>query len=94
MVTSAKKKVQSLKAKNSKFNSFSNFHKIRKIGIPDCFYHLTMSTKVFSIYYGPANNQEVSLICFFDPMAFRASSWTKIPFPQKCFMFARYIANI
>ena len=58
MVTSAKKKkkkVQTLKAKNSKFNSFSNFHKIRKIGIPDCFYHLTMSTKVFSIYYGPAN---------------------------------------
>ena len=32
------KKSTDIKAKNSKFNSFSNnFHKIGKVGIPDCF---------------------------------------------------------
>ena len=42
------KEIREMKAEFLEFNRFFHkFDKIGKIGIPDCFYHLTMSTKVF-----------------------------------------------
>ena len=91
------KKSTDIKAKNSKSNSFSNnFHKVGKIGIPDFLHHLTMSTKVFRyLLWSSLQDQEISLICFFDPTAFRASSWTnKILKLFKSSHFLFYVLNL